>query len=137
MDIYKAKTKSLSGTSWREIYSKVLDFYYPIKSKTKRRPYIRSTYYNKQKIFLELFWQHLHEKENYRDKIRRLKLFPVALELISSSRVNPTTKDNPNRKDELLHKFSGITKDGIQFYVHIKENKRSGEKWLMSVFPKK
>ena len=49
----------------------------------------------------------------------------------------PDTKPNPNGKHELVHRFAGITADGELFYVQIKEDKRSDNKYFMSVFPPK
>jgi hypothetical protein len=137
MKIYKAKTKQIPGSDFREVNRKVHDLYVKIKRKSKRRPYVRSAYFKKDKIFLELFWKHLYEKENFRDKIRRMKYFEVAMELIQKSRLEPASADNPNKPGEILHKFSGVTKVGELFYVQIKEEKNSGRKWLMSVFPAK
>jgi len=134
--IYKTKVNKFSGTNFQEVCKKALGMYKQIKKKTKRRPYIRSVYFNKSKIFLELFWKHLQEKENFRDKTRRVKYFSCAIDLIQCSRFNPISKDNPNRSSEILHRFTGITKNNDLFFVQIKENKRNGEKWLMSVFPK-
>ena len=96
---------------------------------------MRSAYFDKQKIFLGLFWQHLHEKENVRDKVRRLKYYPCAIELIQKSRVEPTSKENPNRPGEIVHRFAGSTPDNELFFVQIKEDKRTNQKLLMSVFP--
>jgi len=42
---------------------------------------------------------------------------------------------SPNKMSEILHRFAGITKDGDNFFVQIKENKKNGQKWLVSVFP--
>ncbi|HRZ95812.1 MAG TPA: hypothetical protein P5262_04600 [Candidatus Moranbacteria bacterium] len=137
MKVYKTKTKPFSGTDFREVYRKAFHFYSRIKRKTKRRPYVRSAYFKKDKIFLELFWHHLHEKENFRDKIRRMKYFQPAVELIQKSKFDPESAENPNKSGEMLHRFYGITANSELFCVQIKEEKRSGKKWLMSVFPKK
>lgn len=59
----------------------------------------------------------------------------AALELIRYSRHEPTTKMNPQRPHELLHRFAGLTKEGEKFYVQIKENKRTNRKHLISCFP--
>lgn len=83
---------------------------------------------------MELFWQHLHVK-NWHDRIRRLKFYPAALELIRYSRVEPTSKENPNRPSEILHRFMGKTANGQLFYVQVKENKNTDRKDLISVFP--
>ncbi len=43
---------------------------------------MRSAYFNKEKIFLDLFWTHLFMKQNQRDRLRRIKFFAVAIDLI-------------------------------------------------------
>jgi len=137
MQVYRTKAKKLSGSDFREVNRKVHGFYAKIKKKSKRRPYVRSAYFKKDKIFLELFWKHLYEKENFRDKIRRMKYFGCAIELIQKSRLEPNSVQNSNKMNEILHKFSGQTREGELFYVQIKEEKNSDKKWLMSVFPAK
>ena len=59
----------------------------------------------------------------------------ILTELIKKSRVEPTTKENPNTPSELLHRFTGATKGNDIFFVHIKEDRRTGQKYLISVFP--
>ncbi len=135
VQIYRTKAKRLPGTHWHQVIKKAFGQYKKIKSKTKRRPYVRSAYFNKEKIFLELFWNHLHEKANIRDKTRRLKYFPCAIELIENSKYSPTSKENPNRSSEILHRFIGSTPQDEVFFVQIKEEKKSGQKWLISIFP--
>lgn len=133
--IYQTKIHKLPGTHWRQVIEKAFGQYKKITAKTKRRPYVRSAYFDKQKVFLGLFWHHLHEKTNVRDKTRRLKYFPCAIELIQNSRIKPTTqisKEDPNIN---LHRFAGITPDGNPFFVQIKEKIKNGQKWLISVFP--
>jgi len=67
--------------------------------------------------------------------MRRMKFFGCALELIKNSRFEPTSKENPNKPTEILHRFAGVTKNNDLFFVQIKEDKRTSEKWLVSVFP--
>lgn len=67
--------------------------------------------------------------------MRRLKYFPCAIELIQKSRFEPESKENPNKRTEILHRFTGVTKENDIFFVQIKEDKRTGQKWLISVFP--
>lgn len=134
MKIYRTKNNKLPGTRWSEVYKKALRGYEIIKKKTKRRPYVRSAYFTKDKIFLDLYWRHLHEKQNLRDKTRRVKYFPCAVELIRHSRIDPVSKENPNKKSEILHRFFGATKDGEKFFAQVKEDKRSGQKALYSSF---
>lgn len=135
MKVYQSRIPRLSGSDFREVNAKARLLYQKIKSKSKRRPYIRSAYFKKEKIFLELFWIHLFEKSNWRDRVRRLKYFSCALDLLQNSRFHPNSKENPNKKSELLHRFAGLSKEGDLFYVQIKEDKKTKQKWFMSVFP--
>ncbi len=134
MQSYKTKSRIFVGTDYREIKKKAVGFYQKIKKRTKRRPYVRSLYFDKQKIFLELFWNHLFEK-NFWDQMRRMKFFACGIELIQNSRCEPTTKENPNKTGEILHRFAGMTPDNELFAVQIKEERRTGQKWLVSIFP--
>ena len=134
MQYYKTRTKKLSGTHHERLMKKAFGQYKEIARKSKRRPYLRSAYFDKQKIFLGLFWQHLHEK-NLRDKARRLALFPCAIELIQKTKYEPSSKDNPNRKSEIFHRFAGSTPDNEIFFVQIKEDKNTKEKYFISAFP--
>lgn len=134
MKIYQTKVKKLSGTNFSEVMRQADLIFRTIKARTKRRPYIRSVYFNKSKIFLGLFFQHTHEK-NWRDAVRRMKFFSCAIELIKNSKYEPLSKQDPNNSDIILHRFAGATSQKELFYVQIKENKRSGEKSLLSVFP--
>lgn len=131
--IYQTKTNALTGTDYKEIKRKALVFYKKVATKTKRRPYLRSAYFKKEKIFLDLFWQHLYEK-NYWDRARRLKFFPCCIELIQKSHCAPITKNNPNKSNEILHRFTGKSANAI-FCVQIKEYRLTRKKFLMSVFP--
>jgi hypothetical protein len=137
MQVYKTKSRKLSGTNWSQVSKQGQTLYKELRKKTKRHPYVRSAYFNKQKIFLDLFWQHLHEKNNLRDKIRRLKYLPCAIDLIQQNRLDPISKENPNRRGEIVHRFTGLTPDNEIFFVQIKERKSTNEKWFISVFPDK
>ena len=130
---YSVKSAQLSGTTFKELERKARSVFKSIKSKTKRRSYIRSTYFNKQKIFFDYFWQHLKQKRERERKIR-LQLFNIAIEVIENSRNAPTSNDNPANKNEILHRFAGLTKDKRLFYVQIKEDKRRNQKYFMSAF---
>ena len=134
MKAYQSKFEKLSGTDYKEIYHKAFSIFKQIKSKTKRKPYIRSAYFKKEKIFLDYFWQHLWQK-NWRDRNRRLKYYPCAMDLIKNSRLEPISKQNPNKSTEMLHRFAGLTKNKEIFYVQIKEDKKTSQKHFLSVFP--
>jgi len=135
MKVYKTRISKLSGSDYKEVNKKAFGLYNELRRKTKRRPYVRSAYFNKSKIFIELFWLRIWQNQNFRDKIRRIKYFPCAIELIRKSKLDPSSKQNPNKPTEILHRFAGTTKENDLFYVQIKEDKKTGEKWLMSAFP--
>ncbi len=136
MTVYQTKTKKLSETNYSEVKKHAAFILNQIKKRTKRRPYIRSAYFNKQKIFFDYFWIHLSQK-NLRERIRRLRYFPCALDLIRNSRIVPVSIENADNRNEMLHRFTGKTKDKEVFFVQIKESKRGDKKYLMSCFPKK
>ena len=135
MKIFQTKAAKLSGTEFKEVHKKAFGLYQQIKKRSKRRPYIRSAYFKKDKIFLGLFWQHLYEKKHYKDQVRRMKFFSCGVELIKVTHYEPESKENPNKRSEILHRFAGVTKQNELFFVQIKEDKRSGEKFLISIFP--
>ena len=137
MKAYPVKSLPLAGTDFHEIRRQAFGLYDEIKRKSKRRPYMRSAFFNKEKIFLEIYWQHLYDQRNWHDRMRRLKYYPCAIELIQYSRFQPTSKENPNKRSEILHRFFGITKNQEVFYVQIKEDKSSHQKFLISIFPHK
>jgi hypothetical protein len=136
MIFYQTKTKKLPETNYSEVRKHALFILNQIKRKTKRRPYIRSAYFDKQKIFFDYFWIHLAQK-NLREKIRRIKYLPCTIDLIRNSKIAPTSIENADNRNEMLHRFVGKTKDKEVFFVQIKENKKNGKKYLMSCFPQK
>lgn len=133
---YQTKAEKLPGTSYKEVYKKARAIFAAIRSQTKRKPYVRSAYFHRQKIFFDFFWAHLSQK-SIPERIRRLKYFEVAIEVIRKSRNHPESMQNPNKKTEILHRFAGLTKNKELFFVQIKEHKRTGRKQLMSIFPAK
>jgi len=134
VEIYRTKTAKLAGTDYHEVIRKARRVYKDIASKSKRKPYIRSAYFKKEKVFLDYFWQHLQEK-NWRDRRRRLHFYTCALDLIRNSHIAPVTVRNPNRPSEKLYRFSGITKNKEVFVVQVKEDVNRNEKYFISVYP--
>jgi len=136
MNAYKTKKQKITGTSFNEINRAAKTIFNQVKNRTKRTPYIRAKYFRREKVFLTLFWSHLYNKRE-KDKIRRLKFFDCALDLIRNSQYSPETRENFQNKDELLHRFCGVLKSGDRFIVQIKENKRTKRKDLISIYPVK
>lgn len=132
--VYKTKKRKIPGTSFKEVNRTASAIFKEVKKRTKRTPYIRSKYFKNEKIFLNLFWSHLFDKKE-KDRTRRLKFYECALDLIINSTYNPETRENFIKKDELLHRFHGVTGSGEKFVVQIKENKRTKRKDLISIYP--
>ena len=134
MKVHKVKAKVYPGTDFEEVYPAARRLYNQIKAKTKRNPYVRSAYFKKEKVFIELFWVHLNQK-NRKERNKRLKYYACGIELLRQTRQQPVTKKNPNKPNELMHRFAGITSNGDLFYIQVKENSRTKRKDLMSIFP--
>ena len=131
---YQTKTTTLAGTSYSEVYRVARRCCSDIAHTTRRKPYVRSAYFRKEKVFLDLFWSHLHAKTP-RDRFRRLKYYAAALDLLRHGRNPPAAKPNPNRLGEVLHRFAGLTKDRELFFVQVKESVRTHRKDFLSCFP--
>jgi hypothetical protein len=136
MEIYRTKIAKLHGTSGSELYRHARTAYKEIASKTKRRPYVRSLYFKKEKVFIDYFWGHLDSK-NWNDRLRRLRFYGCALELIRNSKKQPelSSTDKIHKHNETLYRFFGETKEGERFAVQIKEDIKRDEKYFISVFP--
>ncbi len=133
---YQTKIKKLPGTKYIEIRKQAIILFNQIKRRTKRKTYIRSAYFNKQKVFFDYFWPHLMQK-SLKERTRRLKYFSCAVDLARNSKMIPTSKENVDNKNEILHRFIGQTKEKEIFFVQIKENKKTGRKYFLSCFPLK
>ncbi|MBU0731509.1 hypothetical protein KKC88_01345 [Patescibacteria group bacterium] len=136
MQIYQTKECKLSGSTYAEVKKQAFLLYFRIKRKSKRKTYVRSAYFKKEKIFLNLFWSHMFEK-NPRQRFNRLKYFPAAIDLIQNSRNHPSVKQNPNNKEEVFYRFFGYTQEKQLFCVQIKTNIHQRKKYLISCFPVK
>ena len=135
---FQSSCFSIKGTSAKEVYKRARAYFNIIASKSKRRPYIKSKYFDGQKIFFTYFWEHLYQKVSWTDRRRRLRYFIAGIELIEKSTVKPAIKElNRNNKKEMLYRFIGRTQDKELFAVQIKERISTGQKFLMSLFPMK
>jgi hypothetical protein len=131
---YKTKVSMITGSDYGEIVKSARLHHKKIAAKTKRQPYVRSKYFGNKKVFVDSFWDHLGQKSRP-DRIRRLKLFPCAIELIRDSTCVPTIKPNPNDYRFTVYRFEGETPYGLRFMVQINEDKKTKKRYFMSVFP--
>ena len=133
MKAFPVKTKKIGATRYTDIIKRARKIFHDIEKKTKRRAYVRSAYFKKEKIFFDFFWVHLNQKLPS-DRRRRLRYFPCAIELIENSRLKPFSEPNRNKKNEVLYRFAGITEENELFFVQVKENTKTKQRFLMSIF---
>lgn len=131
--VYQTHILPTAGSEYEEVYKEAKFLFACLKYKTKRKIYIRSAYFNQQKIFFDYFWEHLFQKPKGQ-RIWRLKLFPCALELIKHTRCKPFTMKGANF-GERLYRFYGETRQHQLFLVQVKEHLPSETKQFLSVFP--
>ena len=137
MKIYKSKYGKLPGSSLDELVKLARKEYHAIQKRTPRRvAYVRSSYFTKDKIFINNFWDHINKKSR-KERVVRLKLYSCAIDLIRNSKDTPDTIFTNVDKNASFHRFYGQSRDGSYFCVQIKENKRNNRKDFMSVFPVK
>jgi hypothetical protein len=134
MKVYQTKIKQISGSDYSEVYGNVWELYRQIKKKSKRKPYIRSAYFGNDKIFIDYFWEHLHQKHQS-DRFRRLKFYSAAVDLLKNSRVLPTIKPHVNKPYYLLYRFLGKDPEGSTFAVQVLHGIKTNKKYFLSVFP--
>lgn len=135
MKVYKSKYGKLPGTSYADKMAAARREYHIAQKRTPRRqPYVRSSYFKNDKVFINPFWDHLKPKRAG-DQQRRLVLFACALDLIRHTSYAPKSIYGFGNPNIAVHRFEGISKEGIRFTVQIKENKRTNRKDFMSVFP--
>lgn len=135
MKVYRSKYNKLAGTSYKEAERAARKYHRLIQNKSPRRQaYVRATYFNKDKVFVDQFWVHLKQKY-HSQRLERVKLYSAAIDLIQNSRIAPSQKINPNKTGEILHRFLGCTRDGQYFYVQIRSSPKTGRKDFMSAFP--
>ena len=135
-EYYEVRGCKLAGTSYSEVHKKAWQIYLMEKKKSKRRAYVRSAYFKKEKIFLDIFWSHLKQKSP-KDKFRRLKFYACAIKLLKKCKNHPVTVQNVDNLSVVFHRFHGKVDSNEKFVVQMKENKRTRKKYLISVFPEK
>lgn len=137
MKNFKSKASLLAGTSYEEVIINARREQKKIEKLTKRNPYVRSRYFNKDKIFISpLFMTHIMQQK-YTVRTERLKLYNAAIDLLRNTRCEPETIIKKSDLSVLLHRFYGVTKEGIEYCVQVKQHKRSGRKDFMSVYRRK
>jgi hypothetical protein len=130
---FLVKMQPLAGSTEERARKNALEYYQAIKRKTKRKPYIRAAFFEKQKIFLDVFWSHTFEKSR-KVRAERFKLFPCAIELLEKTTKTPEIYIPTQKKSETWLRFFGRTTTGVHFVVQVKS--RLGRFYLISVYKK-
>lgn len=133
---YRCRANPIGRSRFVGIIPQARAMFRTLQKQTKRRPYVRSTYFSKDKVFFDFFWQHMEQKLPS-DRARRLKYFPCALELMRKARNDPVTYIDPTQPNGILHRFLGKTSDGRLFWVLVREDRRTDKKQLLTIFPHK
>jgi hypothetical protein len=134
--IYKSKYEPLPGSSYDEVIPRAHREHNAIRRRTKRQPYVRSRYFNKDKVFLNIFWNHLVQKRRG-EQTARARLYLCAIDLLRNTPHSPDSIFSYENPNTVLHRFYGATNGDQLFYVQVRQNKKSGRKDFMSVFPAK
>ena len=131
---YRTRVSKIPGRSDKSVVRVARAAYNRIAHRTKRNPYVRSAYFDGDKVFLRVFWEHLNQKPQSERK-RRLKFYLCAIELLENTTLVSEINQNPNKRNEVFYRFVGEAPHGEYFFVQVKEELRTGNKYFMSVFP--
>lgn len=124
----------LAGTSYKEVLSAARMQYHLIEKRNPRRlPYVRSAYFMSDKVFLNIFWDHLKQKHPS-DQVRRLRLYRCAIDALQYATTEVEAYAPSTDTSVILYRLHAVTKEGVQFCVQVKFNKDSGRKDMMSAF---
>jgi hypothetical protein len=133
MNYFKIKTRPIAGTDLKEVTKKTMLVFHDIEKRTRRRPAVRCKALKNARVFIGEYLTHQSQKMRI-DKLRRFKFFPCAIDLIENTNERPTFK--VLKTGETLYRLHGIAGNGQKFIVQISENPKTGNKRLMSCFPK-
>lgn len=132
--VYTSKYSLLPGSAYDEVISRAHREHNFIKRRTKRQPYVKSKYFSGDKVFLNIFWNHLVQKRRGEQTVRA-KLYLCAIDLLRNTTFDPESIFGYDRPNEILHRFKGRSREGQLFVVQVRQNKKTGRKDFMSVFP--
>lgn len=137
MELYLSKYNKYPGSSEPEVVKVARDYYDAIRKRnSRRRPYIRSAYYGREKVFLTIYWDHLFQK-NRKERILRSKLYRCGIDLVRYNRHQPIIVKESNNPNVVFNRFLGRTKDGELYWVQVIIDTKTKRKDLISIFPYK
>ena len=130
---YQSKYERLKGSNDKEVFYEARQEFNKYQKK-RRQPYIRSKYFDGQKVFLSMFWTHLNQKSPV-ERQRRIVFIRAAFDLIRNSHIDPVIEPQEKPSD-IYYRFYGKTKSGENFAVQVMKDKKSN-RYFMSCFPTK
>ena len=135
MKFYQSKYPLLPGSSLDEVLPLARSSYKRICAKTRRIPYINTKCksFKTAKVFLDVFWTHIFQKSP-KERTARLKLYQCALDTLRNSRIEPESQPSFDQRVR-LYRLYGVSREGKKFCIQIKEERKTGRKYFMSVFP--
>lgn len=136
MKVYKSRHGLLPGSNYDEVVHYARREYIAIRKLTKRQPYVKSKYFKTSKIFVTVFWDHLAQKHR-KERVLRLRFYMAAIDLLRNTTHTPEKVVDAADRNLIFYRFYGITKDGYEFCVQVKEDIRNDRKDFMSVFDRK
>lgn len=135
MSYFQSKYHQLPGTSYQEVINAAYYHHQKLQRRNpRRRVYVRSKYFKRDKVFLTLFWPHLLQKRKG-EQIRRAKLYLCALDLLRNYQDLDGAVIDRSHPESVLLRFKGRTKDGVLFIVQVKYQIRSDRRDFISVYP--
>jgi len=131
---FQSKVSCISGSNDKEVFYEARQIFRKYDNK-RRLPYVRSKYFDSQKIFLNMFYKHLDQKPEAEHR-RRIIFVPCALDLLKNSRVEPVTPPTDLTRSIVYYRFQGMSGDDKKFIVQVMRDKKNNC-YLMSCFPVK
>ncbi|MDR1300095.1 MAG: hypothetical protein LBK50_00075 [Candidatus Nomurabacteria bacterium] len=126
---FQSKQSKLYSTVYLRVYNQAKSYYESLIQNPRRKPFVRSKYFNR-KVFIDEFWSQVR-RYNLADRRRRLAFYLCAIDLIKNSRYEPTIKYESGKK---LYEFYGIAKNSEKFAVHFRKSRE--HVCFVSCFPK-
>jgi hypothetical protein len=84
MNAYRSKYSPIAGSSHAEVIQAARYEYHKIqKLSPRRQAYVKSRYFNKDKVFINQFWEHLKQKHPG-DQLRRRSFSYALLTLLET-----------------------------------------------------
>jgi hypothetical protein len=127
---YQSTETKLYSTVYLRVLARASGYYKSLITNPRRKPNVRSKYFDHKKVFLDEFWTQILFR-NLADRRRRLAFYICAIDLIKNSKCAPEIKYEKGKK---LLEFRGIAKNGEKFAVHLRQSKDNI--YMMSCFPK-